>query len=254
MCVAHQNAHFKGKTAPGLAELLLVIKSWEWNRENWSFVYWRCTPLGWAARLLTCLAAMERALFLILPPTITIPSPAPCSLTHSLSLSLSLCMAAASPPADTCPAVTGGDVRWAADARIDLPPFTHKLHIKLLETLEETKNGRRDGDWGWGMLPEWKGEEGEYCQLPSPLQTNNVWCSEGIENTKLTVLLVMGEGSFAQLLLSYNTTPKTRFPNATNSSYFSWASLNFLLHWRTCGIKNKSVHHPVNNKPQNMPD
>lgn len=27
MCVTHQNAHFKGKTAPGLAELLLVIRS-----------------------------------------------------------------------------------------------------------------------------------------------------------------------------------------------------------------------------------
>lgn len=81
MCVAHQNAHFKGKTAPGLAELLLVIRSWEWNGENWSFVYWRCTPLGWAARLLTRLAAMQRALFLILPP----PTP----FTHSFSLSFS---------------------------------------------------------------------------------------------------------------------------------------------------------------------
>lgn len=55
------------------------------------------------------------------------------------------------------------------------------------------------------MRLEWKGEEGEYCQLPSPLQTNNVWCSEGIENTKLTVLLVVGEGSFAQLLLRVTT-------------------------------------------------
>lgn len=211
--------------------------------------------LPWAGPLACSLAWLpwRRLSFSSYPPLS--PSPHP-PLVHSLTLSLSLshCMAAASPPADTCPAVTGRDMRWAADARIDLPPFTHKLHIKLLETLEETKNGRRDGDWGWGMRPEWKGEEGEYCQLPSPLQTNNVWCSEGIENTKLTVLLVMGEGSFAQLLLSYNTTPKTRFPNATNSSYFSWASLNFLLRWRTCGIKNKSVHHPVNNRPQNMPD
>lgn len=55
------------------------------------------------------------------------------------------------------------------------------------------------------MRLEWKGEEGEYCQLPSPLQTNNVWCSGGIENTKLTVLLVVGEGSFAQLLLRVTT-------------------------------------------------
>lgn len=84
MRVAHQNAHFKGKTAPGLAELLLVIRSWEWNGENWSFVYWRCTPLGWAARLLTRLAAMQRALFLILPPTTSSP---PLSFTHARSLS-----------------------------------------------------------------------------------------------------------------------------------------------------------------------
>lgn len=206
MCVAHQNAHFKGKTAPGLAELLLVIRSWEWNGENWSFVYWRCTPLGWAARLLTRLAAMQRALFLIPPPPPPpSPQPPPHSLTLSLSLPLSLCMAAASPPADTCPAVTGRDVRWAADTGIDLPPFPHKLHIKLLETLEETKNGWRGGDKGLGRRPEWKGEEGEYCQLISPLQTNNVWCNEGIENTKLTVLLVVVEGSsliFAKLLLT----------------------------------------------------
>lgn len=58
---------------------------------------------------------------------------------------------------------------------------------------------------GWGGRPEWKGEEGEYCQLTSPLQTNNVWCSGGIENTELTVLLVVGERSFAQLLLIVTT-------------------------------------------------
>lgn len=197
MCVAHQNAHFKGKTAPGLAELLLVIRSWEWNGENWSFVYWRCTPLGWAARLLTRLAAMQRALFLILPPAhhhhLSLSSP---SFTHSLYL----CMAAASPPADTCPAVTGRDVRWAADTRIDLPPFPHKLHIKLLETLEETKNGRRGAYKGLGKRPEWRREEGEYCQLTSPLQTNNVWCSRGTKNTKLTVLLVVVDWSSSFLL------------------------------------------------------
>lgn len=146
MCVAHQNAHFKGKTAPGLAELLLVIRSWEWNGENWSFVYWRCAPLGWAARLLTRLAAMQRALFLILPPPLPPPPPHLPSpvFAHSLALPLCLCMAAASPPADTCPADTGKDARWAADTRIDLPPFPHKLHIKLLETLEETKNRWRE--------------------------------------------------------------------------------------------------------------
>lgn len=169
---AHQNAHFKGKTAPGLAELLLVIRSWEWKGENWSFVYWRCTPLGWAARLLTRLAAMQWALFL----TPTPPHPSPTTATlhipprttttttpHSLTLSLFLCLcvAAASAPADTCPAVTGRDVRWAADTRIDLPPFPHKLHIKLLETLEETKNGREGRDKGLGRQPEWNEEKGE---------------------------------------------------------------------------------------------
>lgn len=97
---AHQNAHFKGKTAPGLAELLLVIRSWEWKGENWSFVYWRCTPLGWAARLLTRLAAMQWALFLTptpphpSPTTATLhippePPPQP-PLIHSLSLSFSV--------------------------------------------------------------------------------------------------------------------------------------------------------------------
>lgn len=95
---AHHNAHFKGKTAPGLAELLLVIRSWEWKGENWSFVYWRCTPLGWAARLLTRLAAMQWALFLTptpplsnhrhaaYPPRTTTNHP---SFTHSLSFSVS---------------------------------------------------------------------------------------------------------------------------------------------------------------------
>lgn len=75
---------------------------------------------------------------------------------------------------------------------------------------------------GWGRRPEWKGEEGEYCQLTSPLQTNNVWCSGGIENTKLTVLLVVGARQFRSIVAyGYNTTPKTTFPNATNSSCFS---------------------------------
>lgn len=88
------------------------------------------------------------------------PPPQP-PLIHSLSLFLCLCVAAASAPADTCPAVTGRDVRWAADTRIDLPPFPHKLHIKLLETLEETKNGREGRDKGLGRQPEWKEEKGE---------------------------------------------------------------------------------------------
>lgn len=65
---------------------------------------------------------------------------------------------------------------------------------------------------GLGRRPEWKGEEGEYCQLTSPLQTNNVWCSKEMENAKLTVLLpVVGGGSslfFAKLLLT--VTPQQR--------------------------------------------
>lgn len=62
--------------------------------------------LPWAgpARLLTRLAAMQRALFLILPSH---PPPKLRSVTHTLRL----CMAAASPPADTCPADTGRDAR-----------------------------------------------------------------------------------------------------------------------------------------------
>lgn len=66
--------------------------------------------------------------------------------------------------------------------------------------MKETKNGLRGGDKGLGRRPDWKGEEGEYCQLTSPLQTNNVWCSKGIENTKLTVLLVVVEGGSLFLL------------------------------------------------------
>lgn len=92
-------------------------------------------------------------------PPRTTTTTTPHSLT--LSLFLCLCVAAASAPADTCPAVTGRDVRWAADTRIDLPPFPHKLHIKLLETLEETKNGREGRDKGLGRQPEWNEEKGE---------------------------------------------------------------------------------------------
>lgn len=98
---------------------------------------------------------------LLTPPTTTF-------LTH-----LSLCVAAASPPADTCPAVTGRDVRRAAEARIDLPPFPHKLHIK--------------GGGGGGHR--------------HPPQANNVWYGEGMRKAKLTVLLVVGKGNFAQPLL-----------------------------------------------------
>lgn len=73
--------------------------------------------LPWAGPLARWLAGSALSLLLTPPPTTF--------LTH-----LSLCVAAASPPADTCPAVTGRDVRRAAEARIDLPPFPHKLHIK----------------------------------------------------------------------------------------------------------------------------
>ena len=196
MCVAHQNAHFKGKTAPGLAELCLLSGA-ESEMERIDLLS-TGGALPWAGPLACSLAWLPcRGL-----PFSSYPPPPPPSLhpplVHSLSLSLSLCVAAASPPADTCPAVTGRDVRWAADIRIDLPPFPHKLHIKLLETLEETKNGQRGGDKGSGRRPEWK--EGEYCQLTSPLQTNNVCCSKGIEKTKLTVLLAMVKGSLLFLL------------------------------------------------------
>lgn len=95
------------------------------------------------------------------PRCISTPNHHQPPLIHSLSLFLCLCVAAASAPADTCPAVTGRDVRWAADTRIDLPPFPHKLHIKLLETLEETKNGREGRDKGLGRQPEWNEEKGE---------------------------------------------------------------------------------------------
>lgn len=98
--------------------------------------------LPWAGPLACSLAWLPcRGLSFSNPPH---PHPPPpLSLTISL-FSFPLCVAAASPPADTCPAVTGRDVRWAVDTKIDLPPFPHKLHIKLLETLEETKNGRRE--------------------------------------------------------------------------------------------------------------
>lgn len=79
------------------------------------------------------------------PPPPSPPPPPPAS-PHPLSCAPSPCMAAASPPADTCPAVTGRDVRWAADTRIDLLPFPHKLLIKLLETAGDKmgRGGRRE--------------------------------------------------------------------------------------------------------------
>lgn len=125
--------------------------------------------LPWAGPLACSLAWLPCGglSFSSYPPLPPSPQPAPRSLTLTLSLPLSLslslcalCMAAASPPADTCPAVTGRDARWAADTRIDLPPFPHKLHIKLLETLEETKNGRRDENKGPGRAVGVEGRGG----------------------------------------------------------------------------------------------
>lgn len=117
--------------------------------------------MGWAARSLarSALYSAEGSL----------PRPNPLTTTTFLT-HLSLCMAAASPPADACPAVTGRNVHQAADAGIDLPPFPHKL-----------KRGRR-----------------EHRHPPQP---NNVCYGEGMGKVKLTVLLVVGEQSFAQPLL-----------------------------------------------------
>lgn len=141
-----------------------------------------------------------------------------------------LCMAAASPPADTCPAVTGRDVRWAADTRIDLPPFPHKLHIKLLETLKETKNRRRVGMWrvgGSGRKCEGRGG-GEYCHLPSSPQTNNVRCREGIEEAECWQLYWWkADASLffsAKFLLAVASATKNVLPPPVKPS---WARLNY---------------------------
>lgn len=65
---------------------------------------------------------------------------------------------------------------------------------------ERQRGGGRDGDKELRRRPEWKREEGGYCQLTSPYQTNNVWCREKIENTKLTVSSLVVGGSSLSLL------------------------------------------------------
>lgn len=176
-------------------------------------------PLGSLARL-PC-----RGLSFLFQP---FPTPPPHTHTHSLYLSLSLCVAAASPPADTCPAVTGRDVRWAADTRIDLPPFPHKLHIKLPETLEETKDGRRDGDKGVGE--NGRGGEENIVNSHHLFKLTMFGVAKEIENTQLTVFIGAGSGKFcSNVAWSYTTKPNTWFPNVRNSSYFpfrhSWWTL-----------------------------
>lgn len=162
--------------------------------------------MGWAARLLTRLAAMRRALFLILPPTTAIPSTSP-SFTHSHSLSLFALSAWRLPLLQLTLVLP---LLGEMCAELLTPGLIFLLFpISFISSSWRHQKRQRMGGGmrikGWGGRPEWKGEEGEYCQLTSPLQTNNVWCSGGIENTELTVLLVVGERSFAQLLLIVTT-------------------------------------------------
>lgn len=180
--------------------------------------------LPWAGPLACSLAWLPCGglSFSSYPPLPPSPQPAPRSLTHSLSLSLSAWRLPLLQLTLVLPLLGEMCAELLTPGLIFLL-FPISSISSSWRLWKRQRMGGGMGIRGWGGRPEWKGEEGEYCQLTSPLQTNNVWCSEGIENTKLTVLLGVGEGSFAQLLLCYTRTPKTRFSNATNSSYFSWS-------------------------------
>lgn len=181
-CVKHTGMHIsKARQLLGLLNFCLLSRA-ESEIERIDLLS-TGGVLPWAAHLFTLLAAMQRALFLTTtPPALTLPAP------HSLSLQggclssswhLSCCYW------ERC-VLRCWHLLFLASSRSGSRSLWKRQRIGVEMVVR--------GCWGAG----WK-EEGEYCQLSSPLQTNNFWYNEGIKNTKLTVLLVVEEGSFVQL-------------------------------------------------------
>lgn len=108
-------------------------------------------------------------------------SPHPSSLTHSLSLSASAWRLPLLQLTLVLPIL--GKMR----AELLTPGLIFLLFpISSISSSWRLWKRQRTGG-GKRRRPEWKREEGGDCQLASPLQTNNVRCRQGAENTKLTV-------------------------------------------------------------------